>query len=105
MKKLFLLFSLCFISACADTVSLGYANDVGVFYNTQPQNCQQIGMVLLSSGPFTSVLESEMERLREHTKEMGGNYVDIKNYDYQAGLTTFNTNHMTAVVYQCPEKK
>ncbi len=105
MKKLSLLVLLLGLSACYDAVQLGYADNIGVFYNSRPQNCQQVGMTLLSSGIWTSHLESEIERLREVANQMQGNYVDIQNYDYQAGLTTFNTNHMTAVIYRCPDKK
>lgn len=105
MKKLFLVAFLFLLSACADMAPLGYTDNIGVFYNTPPKGCEQISMVLLSSGPWTSYLENEIERLREHAKEIGGNYVDIKNYDYQAGITTFNTNHMTAIIYHCPTKQ
>ena len=83
------------LSGCADTALLGYdktyynpvpEGDVAVYYDYIPQNCQQIGMTILTISPWSGSLQKEIRELREEAAKIGGNCVNIRNYSYSAGL-------------------
>ena len=110
MKKLLLLSCLIFTVGCADTALLGYENtyyrpiqekSVAVYYGVVPQNCQQIGMTILTASLFSGNLEKEINELREEAAKIGGNYVNINDYHYNAGAFNAKAYHMTGVIYRC----
>ncbi len=110
MEKLFLLSGLMLLAGCADTALLGHENthyqpiakkEVDVYHGIVPQNCQQIGMTVLTISPFSGNLKKEIDELREEAAEIGGNYVNIETYKYVAGFFSSNAWHMTGTIYRC----
>ena len=110
MKKTFLLSGMLLLVGCADTALLGYQNshyqpiskqNVAVYYNLEPSNCQQIGMTILTQSQFSGSLEKEIEELREEAAKIGGNYVSINQYQYLAGPFSSKAYHMTGIIYYC----
>ena len=114
MKKLLLLSGLLFTVGCADTALLGYENihyrpiqekNVSVYYGIIPQNCQQIGMTILTVSLFSGNLEKEIGELRTEAAKIGGNYVNIDSYRYTAGVGNAQAYHMTGTIYRCPDSR
>lgn len=98
------------LSGCADTALLGYdkayykpipEKNVAVYYDYVPQNCQQIGMTVLTSSPFSGSLKKEIDELREEAAKIGGNHVKINSYAYNAAIFNARAYHMTGVIYRC----
>ena len=107
LKKFFVVFGLLLTGCGADTALLGYENaqyypvrkkDVAVYYDFIPQNCPQIGMTVLTVGGY---LEEKISELRENAAKIGGNFVNIINFHYNAGYFNSNVDHITGVIYRC----
>ncbi len=104
MKKILTLTMFIFLTSCADTAILGYKKNIGVFYEQPPQNCQQIGMTILSYSYYTGNLEKEINELRDEAAKIGGNYVNISSYAYEASILRARAQHMTGTIYYCPTR-